>query len=245
MHDVAARPGKDGLDLAAQKQVPHVERMDCDPRWNEGPRTFCAAAPSHSREESRRRSAGPVEHDARSGAASGGIVNAQVVLGKAVPTVGEFSEQPFWHRPCGRHVAVDPESRLAEDSFTFRHESTAVFHRDVIHFGFVSGDDPLREKPRKTVAHAGVVVPIVTLVEETVKKYFVPSRLKPSQTLAEARMVEQRGATVKVRDHEERRPGIDPRAKGQGGLEFIRTCGRDVVDRDMDGHSRASDSLLQ
>ncbi len=60
--------------------------------------------------------------------------------------------------------------------------------------------------------------------------------LEAPQPLAEARVLEERSLAVEVRHDQERRPNPMRMRHLERELDLVLPGGRDVVDRDVDGH---------
>src|SRR4051812_1117059 len=128
--------------------------MDRNARWEEAPRRPSDATPCDAREESRRRTARVVQHDARARLLGRGIVDPRMVLGERVAALAEEREHPGRHRPRGRHEARDREPSLAKDPLALVETLQGLVVRDVTELGLATRDDLLREEITRTRSNA-------------------------------------------------------------------------------------------
>ena len=77
------------------------------------------------------------------------VVDAQVVLGEAIPARREQREEPRRHRPRGRDEAVDAQPGSGEDALALVDARAPLVGRHVAHLGLAARHDALREEPRE------------------------------------------------------------------------------------------------
>jgi hypothetical protein len=76
-------------------------------------------------------------------------------------------------------------------------------------------------------------------MKKAVQVNLVAAGLKVTQTGAKPVVAKQRSGAVEVRHDEESRPSPELVANLDGRLQLAHTCGRDVVDRNVDRHTRS------